>query len=175
MSVSNVRNWRQLSCSLGLSWLERPLRSMARRQSTIAFSSPSSSSSPLQPSSKLSPQLSPLQGLRTPTSPWPPRGVSRPVLPQHNHNPGVEDPDELFTKFTVSEVKQVHNRLLYALSICLLVSVFTGATDLMRTPSKRSCGSWLGTWTHSTLRDILELEYESTANGTAISCRRRPL
>lgn len=25
MSVLNVRIWRQLSCSLGLSWLERPL------------------------------------------------------------------------------------------------------------------------------------------------------
>ena len=148
---------------------------MARRQSTIALSSPSSSSSPLPPPSKLSPQLSPLQGLRTPSSPWPQRGVSRPVFPQHNHTPGAEDPDELFTRLTVSEVKQVHNRLLYALSIFLLASVFTSSTGLMRTPSKRSCGSWLGTWTHSTPRDILELEYESAANGTAISCRRRPL
>jgi hypothetical protein len=148
---------------------------MARRQSTIAFSSPSSSSSPLQPPSKSSPQLSPLQGFRTPPSPWPPRGTSRSVFLQHNHTPGAEDPDELFTKFTVSEVKQVHNRLLYA--IVLLAFVFTlspCATGLMQTPSKRSCGSWLGTWTYSTPRDFLELEYESAANGTAISCRRRP-
>jgi hypothetical protein len=116
--VLNVRIWRQspsvvLACGLGLNGHSL----MARRPSTIAFSSPSSSSSPLQPSSKLSPQLSPLQGFRTPTSPWPPRGISRSVFPQHLTPPALEDPDELFTKFTVSEVKQVHNRLLYALSI----------------------------------------------------------
>jgi hypothetical protein len=100
--------------------------------------------------------------------------MSRPVFPQPL-TPGAEDPDELFTKFTVSEVKQVHNRLLYA--IVTLASVFTLSwcvTGRMRTPSKRSYGSWLGTWTHSTPRDLLELEYESAANGTAISCRRRP-
>ncbi|KAH9065792.1 hypothetical protein EDB87DRAFT_889121 [Lactarius vividus] len=75
----------------------------------VPLSSPSSSSSPPQQSSKISPQLSPLQGFRTPTSPWPPRGTPRTVS---LHTSGTEEPDELFTKFTVSEVKQVHNRLL---------------------------------------------------------------
>ncbi|KAI9444853.1 hypothetical protein H4582DRAFT_855570 [Lactarius indigo] len=75
----------------------------------VPLSSPSPSSPPLQRPSNSSPQLSPLQGFRTPTSPWPPRGTPRSVS---LHTSGTEDPDELFTKFTVSEVKQVHNRLL---------------------------------------------------------------
>ncbi|KAI9460535.1 hypothetical protein BJY52DRAFT_1185903 [Lactarius psammicola] len=80
---------------------------MAQRPSMVSYSSPSSASSPLQQSSKLSPQ-SPLQGFRTPTSPWPPRGMSRSVFSQHLHTPGAEDPDEV--------VHKIH---------CIRASVFT--------------------------------------------------
>ncbi|KAH9968614.1 hypothetical protein BC827DRAFT_1257663 [Russula dissimulans] len=58
------------------------------------------------------PQLSPLPSFRTPTSPWPPRNASFPPPPQLSQVRAAEDPDELFTKLTVSEVKQVHRRLL---------------------------------------------------------------
>ncbi|KAF8274142.1 hypothetical protein EI94DRAFT_1714815 [Lactarius quietus] len=102
---------------------------MARRPSTIAFSSPSSSSSPLQPSSKLSPQLSPLQGFRTPTSPWPPRSMSRSVFLQQHHTPGIEDPDELFTKFTVSERSERYRDLLQASSS--IISIAQSSRDVL--------------------------------------------
>src|SRR6266404_7103553 len=96
--------------------------------STFSISSPSSPSPLLHQSTKISQQLSPLQGFRTPTSSWPPPGPSRSVFPQHAHTSSAEDPDELFRKFSVSEVKQVHQRLLCVLSIlasgfCVLMPV----------------------------------------------------
>ncbi|KAI0257190.1 hypothetical protein BJV78DRAFT_1277757 [Lactifluus subvellereus] len=85
---------------------------MARRPPTVSVSTSPSSAVLHQPPSKATPQLSPLRGFRTPTSPWPPRSGSFPIPPRHPHVPSVEDPDDLFAKLTVPEVKQVHQRLL---------------------------------------------------------------
>ncbi|KAI0296258.1 hypothetical protein BC826DRAFT_1103987 [Russula brevipes] len=82
---------------------------MARRSSTVSLSSPPPSSTGLYQFSKATQSLSPLSSFRTPTSPWPPRNTSFLVPARH---PGVEDPDELFTKLSVPEVKRVHQRLL---------------------------------------------------------------
>ena len=90
------------------------LARMARRPSTVSVSSPSPLSAGLYQPSKGTSQLSPLPTFRTPTSPWPPRHASIFAPPRNLHALPVENPDELFTKMTVSEVMQVHRRLLCA-------------------------------------------------------------
>ena len=87
---------------------------MARKSSTVSLSSPPPSSTELQPL-KAIPQLSRLPSSRTPTSPRPLRNASFLAPSRHPHPPAVEDPDDLFTKLTISEVKQVHQRLLCAI------------------------------------------------------------
>ncbi|KAI0278117.1 hypothetical protein BGY98DRAFT_1089631 [Russula aff. rugulosa BPL654] len=85
---------------------------MARKLSAVSPSSPSSSSAELQPLFKAIPQLSSLSSYQTPTSPRPLRNASFLASPRNPHTPTVEHPDDLFTKLTIPEVKQVHQRLL---------------------------------------------------------------
>jgi hypothetical protein len=85
---------------------------MARRPPTLSAVSvstpPPSSAGPYQLSKGTS-RLSPLPTFQTPTSSWTPRNASF-LAP--SRGPPVENPDELFTRLTVSEVMHVHRRLL---------------------------------------------------------------
>ena len=174
----SVRVPRLCSAVLTASW---GLTRMARRSSTVSVSSPSPLSAGLYQPSKGTSQLSPLPIFRTPTSPWPPRNASLFAPPRNPHAPPVENPDELFTRRTVSEVMQVHRRLLCARPLSQLTLAFhvdskLRATGLMQTPSRKNYGSWSGAYTRILRYAIclLELEFESVGNATAISCKRPP-
>ena len=152
---------------------------MARQSTSLSLSSPPSSSVELQPLSKGISHLSPLSSSRTPTSPRLLRNASFSVPSRHPHAPAVENPDDLFTKFTISEVKQVHQRLLCAVLLHVLPPTFRVDSKpreigLMRMSSKKNYGSWSGAYSYTALCGWLELEYESVGNGTAISCRLPP-
>ena len=151
---------------------------MARQSSSFSLSSPPSSSAELQPLFKAIPQLSSYPSSRTPTSPRLLRNASSFAPSRHPHASAVETPDDLFTKLTISEVKQVHQRLLCAipLHICLRRHVDSKPREigLMRMSSKKNYGSWSGAYLYTPLCGSLELEYESAGNGTAISCRLPP-
>jgi hypothetical protein len=98
---------------------------MARQSSSFSLSSPPSSSTELQPPSKAIPQLSPFSSSRTPTSPRLLRNASSFAPSRHPHASAVETPDDLFTKLTISEVKQVHQRLLCAIPLHICLRRFT--------------------------------------------------
>ncbi|TFY52541.1 hypothetical protein EVG20_g10506 [Dentipellis fragilis] len=84
---------------------------MAGRRPAVSVSSVASSSAAPQ-STKSASQGSPsLAKFRPPTSPWPPRSASIATLPGRNDVDVTLDPDELFTKYTISEVKGVQQRL----------------------------------------------------------------
>ncbi|KAA1467989.1 hypothetical protein DENSPDRAFT_927011 [Dentipellis sp. KUC8613] len=84
---------------------------MAGRRPAVSVSSVASSSAAPQ-STKSESQGSPsLAKFRPPTSPWPPRSASIATLPSRNDIDVTLDPDELFTKYTISEVKGVQQRL----------------------------------------------------------------
>ena len=148
---------------------------MARKLSAVSPSSPSSSSAELQPLFKAIPQLSSLSSYQTPTSPRPLRNASFLASPRNPHTPTVEHPDDLFTKLTIPEVKQVHQRLLCAipLHIYLTLTFKPRAIGLMRMSSKKNYGLWSGAYLCIPPCISLELEYESAGNGIAISCRPR--
>jgi hypothetical protein len=115
---------------------------MARKLSAVSLSSPPSSSAELQPPLKPIPQLSSLSSSQTPTSPRPLRNASLLASSRNPHAHLVEHPDDLFTKLTIPEVKQVHQRLLCAipLHICLTLTLKPRAIGLMRTSSKKNYG-----------------------------------
>lgn len=142
---------------------------MARKLSALSLSSPPSSSAELKPFLKPSSLLSP----RTPTSPRPLRNASFLASSRDPHTPTVEHPDDIFTKLTITEVKQVHQRLLCVipLHICLTLTLKPRAIGLMLTSSKKNYGLWSGAYQCSPPCSYLELEYESAGNGIAISCK----
>ena len=115
---------------------------MARKLSAISLSSPPSSSAELQPLPKAIPQLPSLTSSQTPTSPRPLRNASFLASSRNPHAPTLEHPDDLFSKLTIPEVKQVHQRLLCAilLHICLTLTLEPRALGLMRTSSKKNYG-----------------------------------
>ncbi|KAI0068134.1 hypothetical protein BV25DRAFT_1793601 [Artomyces pyxidatus] len=85
---------------------------MARRPSAVSLSSTASSSGLPHVSRLPSSQIaSPPPKFRTPTSPWPPRAASLSAMSQQAHSGEYVDPDELFTKYTVAEVRSVQQRL----------------------------------------------------------------
>lgn len=122
--------------------------------------------------------------------PWTPQHVHKPSLLQRTtmnesrrtasiskavHEGAALDPDELFTKHTISEVKAIQTRLRYASPparpTCLGL-MRTSPAALMRTRSRRSYGSWLGACVISLCHLIIDPEPESAENGTATFCRR---
>jgi hypothetical protein len=121
---------------------------MARKLSALSLSSPPSSSAELQPLSKAIPHLSSLSSSQTPTSPRPLRNASFLASSRNPHAPNLEHPDDLFTKLTIPEVKQVHQRLLCAipLHICLTLTLKPRATGLMPTSNKKNYGLWSGAY-----------------------------
>ncbi|THH13587.1 hypothetical protein EW146_g6653 [Bondarzewia mesenterica] len=87
---------------------------MARRPSTNSVSSSIASTSTLPQLANFKPLplgASSLPGFKTPTSPWPPHSASLSAQPQQSATTNGIDPDELFTKYTVAEVKNVQLRL----------------------------------------------------------------
>lgn len=115
---------------------------MARKLSAVSLSSPASSSAELQPLLKPIPQLSSLSTFQTPTSPRPLRNASFLASSRSLHASTLEHPDDLFTKLTIAEVKQVHQRLLCAvpLHLCLTLTLKLCAIGRMRTSSKKNYG-----------------------------------
>ncbi|KAI0045223.1 hypothetical protein FA95DRAFT_1495802 [Auriscalpium vulgare] len=85
---------------------------MARRPSVVSVSSAASTSTLPHHAKSPSISTSPLQTFKTPTSPWPHRTVSLSAISKSGPSGDSVDPDELFTKFTVAEVRTVHNRLI---------------------------------------------------------------
>jgi hypothetical protein len=65
--------------------------------------------------------------------------------PFGNLQEDVVDPEELFVKHTVAEVRAVQRKLKWVLSSCRLTPHLTGCcAELKRTQSRRSFVSWLG-------------------------------
>ncbi|EIM92224.1 uncharacterized protein STEHIDRAFT_89072 [Stereum hirsutum FP-91666 SS1] len=85
---------------------------MSRRPSNVSVSSAASTSTLPKLPITLS-QTSIPHGFKPPSSPWPPRSSSFSSISQQNIAGNVSDPDELFTKHTVSEVKAIQYRLRY--------------------------------------------------------------
>ena len=121
---------------------------MARRPSLASVSSSVASSSTLSRIAKSPPQAASSlpTGFRTPTSPWPPRSASLSALAQPAEVAKGTDPDDLFTQYSVSEVKNIHQRLRCVRNLCFWpLSAHSSRTPgLMRMLSRRSSGSWLG-------------------------------
>ncbi len=152
---------------------------MARRPSTLSVSTPPPSSAGPYQLSKGTSRLSPLPTFQTPTSSWTPRNASFLTPSRHLHGPPVENPDELFTRLTVSEVMHVHRRLLCVIPPHNCLRLFTLTLSSVR---QGRCGRQARrTTAHGRVRTrilhylvFLELEFESAGNATATSCRHHP-
>lgn len=124
---------------------------MARRPSAVSVSSIASSSGLPHVSKSPQAQLSPLQNFRKPTSPWPPRSASFSALSQQAHAGDAVDPDELFAKYPVAEVRAVQQRLRSVYSDiahvpCVLADTVFFSIGQMQMLNRRNCGSWLGAY-----------------------------
>lgn len=85
-----------------------------------------------------------VKALQSPTAPEAPAPTRRPSVSKLPTDISELDPDELFTKYTVAEVKFAQQRLRYS----ALHSQFHGSSldaEPMLTRNKKNCGLWWGT------------------------------